>query len=68
MPHVVVQDKESLEHALKRFRKGVQKAGIMVDHRDHRHYVKPSTRRRLKSARARKRAAKPARQKLARYQ
>jgi small subunit ribosomal protein S21 len=50
---------ESLDSALKRFRREVQRSGILVEAKRHEHYEKPSDRRRHKLAkRARKQKAK----------
>lgn len=47
----------NLEAALKRFRKRVERTGILEDYLAHLHYEKPSDRRRRKAA-ARKRLQK----------
>ena len=46
---------ESIESALRRFKKATQKAGILAEAPKHEHYEKPSVRRKKKSAAARKR-------------
>lgn len=46
---------ESIESALKRFKKMCQKSGVLAEARRHEHYEKPSVRRKKKSAAARKR-------------
>jgi small subunit ribosomal protein S21 len=48
---------ETIESALRRFKKATQKAGILAEARKHEHYEKPSVRRKKKSAAARKRRA-----------
>jgi small subunit ribosomal protein S21 len=48
---------ESIESALKRFKKMCQKSGVLAEARRHEHYEKPSVRRKKKSAAARKRRA-----------
>ncbi len=58
---VIVGENESLENALKRFKRKVQKDGIIADMKRKEEYVKPSVARKLKSANARKRARKEAR-------
>ncbi|MBQ9373236.1 MAG: 30S ribosomal protein S21, partial [Oscillospiraceae bacterium] len=45
---------ESLENALKRFKRSVQKAGIQQEVRKREHYVSPSLKRKQKSEAARK--------------
>ena len=61
MSQVIVGENESLENALKRFKRKVQKDGIIADMKRKEEYVKPSVTRKLKSANARKRARKEAR-------
>jgi small subunit ribosomal protein S21 len=46
---------ESLDSALRRFKRQVQKNGVLRDARRHEHYEKPSVRRKKKSEAARKR-------------
>ena len=58
MSTVKVGDNESLESALKRFKRKCQKDGIIGDLRQKEAYVKPSVAKKLKSENARKRAAK----------
>jgi small subunit ribosomal protein S21 len=48
---------ETIESALRRFKKATQKAGILAEARKHEHYEKPSVRKKKKSAAARKRRA-----------
>ena len=47
---VIIHDDENFERALKRFKKKCEKAGILSDLRKHRHYEKPSERRKRKAA------------------
>ncbi len=54
MSEVRVGKNESLDSALKRFKRSCQRAGVMQDIRKHEHYVKPSVRRKKKSEAARK--------------
>ena len=61
MSQVIVGENESLENALKRFKRKVQKDGILADMKRKEEYVKPSVARKLKSENARKRARKEAR-------
>lgn len=58
MPGVKVRDGESIERALKIFKKQVEKAGIMSELRKRQHYEKPSVKRKKKAAAARKRLMK----------
>ncbi len=58
MPVVKVKDSESIEQAMRRFKKQVEKAGILTELRRREYYDKPSVRRKKKAAAARKRALK----------
>jgi len=53
---VEVQPGESIESALKRFKKKIQKAGILSEIKRREHYVKPSVKKKRKSEAARKRS------------
>ena len=55
MPEVRVGDTESLESALRRFKKKVQKAGTLSEVKRRERYEKPSIKRKRKSETARKR-------------
>jgi small subunit ribosomal protein S21 len=61
MSQVLVGENESLENALKRFKRKVQKDGVIADMKKKEEYVKPSVKKKLKSQEARKRARKEAR-------
>ena len=52
---VRVKENESLDSALRRFKRNCAKAGIMGEVRKREHYDKPSVRRKKKSEAARKR-------------
>lgn len=54
MSEVKIKDNESLDNALRRFKKNCAKAGIMQEVRKREHYEKPSVRRKKKSEAARK--------------
>ena len=58
MSTVKVGDTESLDNALKRFKRKCQKDNIMGDLRKKEFYEKPSVRRKKKSEAARKRNSK----------
>ncbi|MAE94344.1 MAG: 30S ribosomal protein S21 [Planctomycetota bacterium] len=58
MPVVKVKDNEPFEVALKRFKKQVEKAGILTELRRREYFDKPSIRKKKKAAAARKRALK----------
>lgn len=51
-PMVVVGDNESLENAIKRFKKKVDDEGIIKTYRDRQYFVKPSAKRRAKKKEA----------------
>jgi small subunit ribosomal protein S21 len=48
MSEVIIHDDESFDRALRRFKKKCEKAGILSDLRKHRHYEKPSEKRKRK--------------------
>lgn len=54
MPQVTVKPGESLDYALKRFKKVLQQAGTLKEAKEHERYEKPSDKRR-KAETARKR-------------
>ena len=54
MSNVIVKDNESLDSALRRFKRNCAKAGIQQEIRKREHYEKPSVRRKKKSEAARK--------------
>ena len=58
MAEIHVNDGESLESALKRFKRKVMNEEIIKDIKKHAFYLKPGQRKRVKSAEARKRARK----------
>ncbi len=55
MSSVTVKEGESLDSALRRFKRSCQKAGIQQELRKREHYEKPSVKRKKKSEAARKR-------------
>lgn len=55
MPEVHVGKNESLDSALRRFKKECQKAGVLAELRKREHYESPSVRRKKKSEAARRR-------------
>ena len=58
MPGIFVRDGESFESALKRFKKQVEKAGVLSEVRKREFYEKPSVKRKKKMIAARKRLMK----------
>jgi len=55
MSEIRVGENESLESALKRFKKKCARAGVLAEIRKREHYEKPSVKRKKKSEAARKR-------------
>lgn len=55
MIEVRISDRETVERAVRRFRKQCEKAGILSNVRKHRHYEKPSERRKRRLEQARRR-------------
>ena len=61
LAEVRLQEGESLENALRRFKRKVQQEDIIKEVKKHSYYLKPGEKRRVKEALARKRARKKAR-------
>lgn len=55
MAFVIVEEGESIESALKRFKRRVQQEAIIKEIKKHSVYYKPGERKRMKQAQARKR-------------
>ncbi len=55
MAEIRIKDNESLDSALKRFKRSCARSGIISEIRKREHYEKPSVRRKKKSEAARKR-------------
>jgi len=55
MSMVVIKDNETLDSALRRFKRDCARAGIMGEIRKREHYDKPSVKRKKKEEAARKR-------------
>ena len=58
MPEVFIDEGESFEKALKKFKKKCEKAGILSDLRKHRHFEKPSEKRKRKINSAKRKVKK----------
>lgn len=58
MSEVRVRENESLEQALRRFKRSCAKSGVLSEVRKREHYEKPSVKRKKKSEAARKRKFK----------
>jgi small subunit ribosomal protein S21 len=54
LAQVQVRQNESLDQALRRFKKQIQQSGILKEAREHEHYEKPSDKRRKAAAAARR--------------
>ena len=55
MSEVRVKDNESLDSALRRWKKSCARSGVLAEVRKREHYEKPSVKRKKKSEAARKR-------------
>ena len=58
MSEIRLKENESLDSALKRFKRQCAKAGVLAEVRKREHYEKPSVKRKKKSEAARKRKFK----------
>ena len=58
MSEIRVKDNESLDSALRRFKRQCAKSGVIQEVRKREHYEKPSVKRKKKSEAARKRKFK----------
>ena len=61
MAEVRIQDGESIENALRRFKRKVQQEDIIKEVKRHSFYLKPGEKKRVKQALARKRSRKKVR-------
>ena len=55
MAEIKIKDNESLDSALRRFKRQCAKSGVLTELRKREHYEKPSVKRKKKSEAARKR-------------
>ena len=58
MPEIRVGDNESIESALKRFKRSCARAGTLAEYRKREHYEKPSVIRKKKNDAARRKNRK----------
>ncbi|HEV7667849.1 MAG TPA: 30S ribosomal protein S21 [Thermoanaerobaculia bacterium] len=58
MPVVHVREEESFENALRRFKRKIEKSGILTELRKRQHFEKPSVKRKRKTIQARKKQAR----------
>ena len=56
MPLIKVREDESLENALRRFKRKCEKSGILSELKKRQHYEKPSVKKKKKAIAAKKRA------------
>ena len=56
MSVIKVKDNESIEQAMKRFKKTCEKAGILSEMKKHQHFEKPSERRKRKMKAAKRKS------------
>jgi len=61
LAEVRIQDGESIENALRRFKRRVQQEDIIKEVKKHSFYLKPGEKKRIKQALARKRSRKKVR-------
>ncbi len=58
MSSIIVGENESIDSALKRFKRETARAGLMAEIRKREHYEKPSVKRKKKSEAARRKKRK----------
>ena len=58
MAEIRVKENESIDSALRRFKRSCQKSGVLMELRKREHYETPSVKRKKKSEAARKRKYK----------
>ena len=58
MSEIGIKDNESLDSALRRFKRSCARSGVLAEVRKREHYEKPSVKRKKKSEAARKRKFK----------
>jgi small subunit ribosomal protein S21 len=61
VPSVRMRENEPFEATLRRFKKNIEKEGVLSEVKKREHYEKPSVKRKKKALAARKKAAKTAR-------
>lgn len=54
MPKIQIRDNEPLERALRRFKKKIEREGILKQVKARKHYEKPSVKKRRKAREAKK--------------
>lgn len=58
MPSIRLRENEPFEVALRRFKKSIEKEGVLSEVKKREHYEKPSVKKKKKAIAARKKAAK----------
>lgn len=58
LPGVILEDGDNFDISLRRFKKQVEKAGVLSELKKRQHFEKPSVQRKKKKAAARKRLLK----------
>ena len=58
MPEIRIKENESLDSALRRFKRSCAKSGVLAEIRKREHYEKPSVKRKKKAEAARKRSSR----------
>jgi len=61
LAQIQVRQNESLDSALKRFKKELEQAGILREAREHQHYEKPSDKKRKAEAARKRKIARSSR-------
>ena len=56
MPKIVVRENEQLDEALRRFKRQVNKSGVLLEARKREFYLKKGLKRKMKSERARRKS------------
>lgn len=64
MVGIIIGENESLDKALKRFKKKYERAGILKEYKKRTFYLKPSVRRKMKTAKAIRRLQKLMREEM----
>lgn len=54
MPKVSIRENEDFDELVRRFKRSVNKSGVIADFRKHDYYIKPGLRRRLKDEQSRR--------------
>jgi len=58
MSEVKIKENESLDHALRRFKRECSKSGVLSEVKKRRHYEKPSVRRKKKAEAAKRKKSR----------